>query len=92
MKDFQERLHPLDIARLKYFFADDMTPSCRILVDHDDCGNEITEPELWRPLDMDSQAYNAQIEEAKKKSPWNTSNEGIQGYTSQDEYVGAAST
>ena len=62
MEDFQHTMHPLDVARQKYFFSDDMTPSCRIFVDHDDCGNEITEPELWRDLDMDSNAYEVQIE------------------------------
>ncbi|XP_020195495.1 uncharacterized protein [Aegilops tauschii subsp. strangulata] len=62
VEDFQHTMHPLDVARQKYFFSDDMTPSCRIFVDHDDCGNKITEPELWRDLDMDSNAYEAQIE------------------------------
>lgn len=58
----QEFLHPLDIARQKYFFHDDSTPTFRIQEDVDDCGNEITEPELWRPSWMDSEAYNAKIE------------------------------
>lgn len=62
VKELQDTLHPLDIARQKYFFTDDATPSYRILPDHDDCGNQITEPELWRPLEMNSEDYNAQIE------------------------------
>uniref|UniRef100_A0A453M3H8 Uncharacterized protein n=1 Tax=Aegilops tauschii subsp. strangulata TaxID=200361 RepID=A0A453M3H8_AEGTS len=66
VEDFQHTMHPLDVARQKYFFSDDMTPSCRIFVDHDDCGNKITEPELWRDLDMDSNAYEAQIEKLRK--------------------------
>ncbi|XBI04710.1 hypothetical protein VPH35_132957 [Triticum aestivum] len=82
IQELHDTLHPLDIARQKYFFADDMTPSCRILPDHDDCGNQITEPELWHPLQMNSEEYNAQIEEAKKKYPWNASKD-IEGHTSQ---------
>ena len=62
-----------------------MTPTCRIFVDHDDCGNEITEPELWRDLDTDSNAYEAQIEEAKKKYKSNTSKDIIKGFSSQHE-------
>ena len=62
VKELQDTLHPLDIARQKYFFTDDATPSCRILPDHDDCGNQIIEPELWRPLEMNSEEYNSQIE------------------------------
>ncbi|XP_044394886.1 uncharacterized protein [Triticum aestivum] len=73
VKELQDTLHPLDIARQKYFFTDDATPSCRILPDHDDCGNQIIEPELWRPLEMNSEEYNSQIEEAKKKYPCNAS-------------------
>ncbi|XBH87834.1 hypothetical protein VPH35_075219 [Triticum aestivum] len=84
IQELQDTLHPLDIARQKYFFADDMTPSRRILPDHDDCGNQITEPEFWRPLQMNSEEYNAQIEEAKKKYPWNASKD-IEGQSSQDE-------
>ncbi|XBI05236.1 hypothetical protein VPH35_133420 [Triticum aestivum] len=83
IKEFQDTLHPLDIARQKYFFADDMTPSCGILLDHDDCGNQITEPELWRPLQMNLEEYNAQIEEAKKKYTWNASKDVIEGHTLQ---------
>ncbi|XP_020165726.1 uncharacterized protein [Aegilops tauschii subsp. strangulata] len=85
VEDFQHTMHPLDIARQKYFFFDDMAPSCRIFVDHDDCGNEITEPELWRDLDMDSNAYEVQIEEAKKKYKSNTSKDIIKGFSSQHE-------
>uniref|UniRef100_A0A453EG87 Uncharacterized protein n=1 Tax=Aegilops tauschii subsp. strangulata TaxID=200361 RepID=A0A453EG87_AEGTS len=85
VEDFQHTMHPLDIARQKYFFFDDMTPTCRIFVDHDDCGNEITEPELWRDLDTDSNAYEAQIEEAKKKYKSNTSKDIIKGFSSQKE-------
>nr|XP_020191057.1 uncharacterized protein LOC109776804 isoform X2 [Aegilops tauschii subsp. strangulata]XP_020191058.1 uncharacterized protein LOC109776804 isoform X2 [Aegilops tauschii subsp. strangulata] len=85
VEDFQHTMHPLDIARQKYFFFDDMTPTCRIFVDHDDCGNEITEPELWRDLDTDSNAYEAQIEEAKKKYKSNTSKDIIKGFSSQHE-------
>uniref|UniRef100_A0A8R7UWR1 Uncharacterized protein n=1 Tax=Triticum urartu TaxID=4572 RepID=A0A8R7UWR1_TRIUA len=85
VKEFQDTLHPLDIARKKYFFADDATPSCRILPDHDDCGNQITEPELWCPLEMNTEEYNAQIEEVKKKYPCNTSKDCIEGHTQQDE-------
>lgn len=55
----------LDKARQKYFFYDDDTPTCRILEDMDDCGNEITEPELWRPVNMTTKEYNEKIEVRK---------------------------
>ncbi|XBH87669.1 hypothetical protein VPH35_075087 [Triticum aestivum] len=83
VEDFKHTMHPLDVARQKSFFSDDTTPSCRILVDHDDCGNEITGPELWRDLDMDSKAYEAQIEEAKKTYQWNTCKDIVKAYNSQ---------
>lgn len=78
-------MHPLDIARKKYFFVDDSTPSCRLLEDVDDCGNEITEPDLWRPLGMDTKTYNAKIEKAKKSTTANTIKQGIKGYNSQED-------
>lgn len=65
-KGLQDFLHALDIARRKYFFQDDSTPSCRLFEDVDDCGNEIIEPELWRPLGMDTETYNAKIENEKE--------------------------
>ncbi|KAE8771856.1 hypothetical protein D1007_56209 [Hordeum vulgare] len=43
----------LDEARKKYFFYSDDIPTFRLFENNDDCGKEITEPELWRPLDMD---------------------------------------
>lgn len=52
----------LDDARKNYFFYGDDTPTLRLLENYDDCGNEIKEPELWRPLHMDSDAYNRKIE------------------------------
>ncbi|XP_048551908.1 uncharacterized protein LOC125531619, partial [Triticum urartu] len=61
-KSPQDFLHPLDITRRKYFFEDDSIPTCRILEDVDDCGNEILEPDLWLPIWMDTKTYNAKIE------------------------------
>lgn len=55
----------LDKAREKYFFYDDDTPTLHLLENWDDCGNEITEPELWRPLHMKAEEYNRKIEVCK---------------------------
>ncbi|KAE8788518.1 hypothetical protein D1007_37446 [Hordeum vulgare] len=58
----------LDEARKKYFYSDDI-PTFRLFENNDDCGKEITEPELWRPLDMDSDAYERKIQAAKNNIP-----------------------
>jgi hypothetical protein len=52
----------LQIARNKYFFLDDGTPSLRLVEDEDDNGKTIEEPELYRPLHMDDFSYNEQCE------------------------------
>lgn len=57
----------LDKSRNKYFFVGDSTPSFRLTEDVDDCGNEIDQHELWRPLGMNDECYNAKIETAKLK-------------------------
>ncbi|KAI5009121.1 hypothetical protein ZWY2020_010169 [Hordeum vulgare] len=59
----------LDEARKKYFFYSDDIPTFRLFENNDDCGKEITEPELWRPLDMDSDAYERKIQAAKNNIP-----------------------
>lgn len=53
-----------------YFYNDD-TPTLRLFKNHDDCGNEMKEPELWRPLRMQSDAYERKIE--VNKLIWNAS-------------------
>ncbi|KAI5003229.1 hypothetical protein ZWY2020_030389 [Hordeum vulgare] len=50
----------------KVLFHDDDTPTLRLFENWDDCANEITEPELWRPLHMNDEDYNRKIENAKK--------------------------
>ncbi|KAE8818197.1 hypothetical protein D1007_04073 [Hordeum vulgare] len=55
----------LDEARKKYFFYSDDIPTFRLFENNDDCGKEITEPKLWRPLDMDSDAYERKIQVKK---------------------------
>lgn len=57
----------LDKSRKKYYFLDDSTPSFRLTEDVDDCGNEIDEHELWRPLGKNDECYNTKIEEVKLK-------------------------
>lgn len=59
----------LDEARKNYFFYSDDIPTLRLFKNHDDCGNEIKEPELWRPLHMDSEEYERKIEAPKRDGP-----------------------
>jgi hypothetical protein len=57
-----DRSEILQIARNKYFFLDDGTPSLRLVEDEDDNGKTIEEPELYRPLHMYDFSYNEQCE------------------------------
>lgn len=77
----------LDKARKKYFFYDDDTPTCHILEDMDDCGNEITEPELWRPVHMTTKEYNKKIENAKKIIVHQTLKEKESGNYHQEQEI-----
>ncbi|XP_037462102.1 uncharacterized protein LOC119333234 [Triticum dicoccoides] len=56
-----------ELARAKYFFADDSTPSFRISEDVDECGNIIEEHELCRLVWMKDECYKKKIEATKLK-------------------------
>jgi hypothetical protein len=51
-----DRSEILQLARNKYFFLDDGTPSLRLVEDEDDNGKTIEEPELYRPIHMHAHA------------------------------------
>jgi len=61
----KKRSEVIEEARKKYFFYEGGTPTFRIMEEYDDRGNPIEEPELWRPVGMDINAYNRSIEVMK---------------------------
>lgn len=77
----------LDKEREKYFFYDDDTPTLHLLENWDDCGNEITEPELWRPLHMKAEEYNRKIENAKKSIAQQNIEEGETSKYHQEQEI-----
>lgn len=58
----------LRLARKKYFFFSDDTPTFRLFEDVDDNGRAIEEPELYRPIGMDDYTYNLKCESALKNN------------------------